>query len=393
MGRWVYLLASLLVSGVAWAQPELSVDLHSHLFMSDGLSWMFHGDFDEPLHATSWKDKFSSQANPASLDQSNIGILVVALYAHPATSWDLRDSIRHQIQHAKNFVRKHPNWIIARSPQEARQALSENKRVLVLSLEGASGIIDNEKDIEEFVDRDGIRIVTLLHLIDDRNGGVAFMGGIKDLATPLALLQQAFKATRDRNGVRINHRGLSAAGEKLTHELIAHKVWIDLSHASDRAQEKLIPILRQAHQPLLYTHTALRRFRKAERGISDDQLEKVRETHGIVGIAPSEEALAGTPDDPAYSCKGSIAQFATVYKEMAKIIGADSVMLGSDFNGATDHLSPSCGTHTSLDKTGFWNTGQTAELWKAVRLSKAPVPSSLGANIERFLEDWEEVQR
>ena len=91
--------------------------------MKEGMTWGFTGDFNEELRAHDYKDKFSSQANPASLEKSGIGIVVATLYAHPLFVRSLRDSIREQVKLAQDFVHAHPNWVIAKSPSEARSAL------------------------------------------------------------------------------------------------------------------------------------------------------------------------------------------------------------------------------------------------------------------------------
>ena len=113
--------------------------------------------------------------------------------------------------------------------------------------------------------------MTLLHLTDDELGGVAFLPGLKILSSPFAWLTQLFHP-RFQGDIRVNAHGLSEEGATLTRKLIARGVWIDLAHASDASQKKLIPVLAEAGQPLLYSHTALRKYLGAERGISDSQL-------------------------------------------------------------------------------------------------------------------------
>src|SRR4051812_6206202 len=71
-----------------------TVELHAHLFMKEGMGWLFKGDFNGPLQAENWKSRFSSQANPETLEQSGLDIVVATLYAHPLFTWSLRDSIR-----------------------------------------------------------------------------------------------------------------------------------------------------------------------------------------------------------------------------------------------------------------------------------------------------------
>src|SRR5690606_26901719 len=128
-----------------------------------------------------------------TLRESGIRILVAALYAHPLMTWDLRDSIRRQIAQAERFVKENPEWVLVRDAIETRKVLAEGKRALILSLEGAAGILESEKDLHEFIDERGIRIVTLLHLIDDHFGGAAFLRGAAILANPWAALREGYR--------------------------------------------------------------------------------------------------------------------------------------------------------------------------------------------------------
>jgi microsomal dipeptidase-like Zn-dependent dipeptidase len=357
------------------SSPTLNgtVELHAHLFMKEGMGWLFRGHFFGPLKAQSWKSRFRSSTNPEAVERSGVQILVASLYAHPLLTRSPRDSIRRQIDLAEKFVATHPNWIIARDTAQARSALAAGKRVIILSLEGAAGIVDNEDDIYEFIHQRGVRIVTLLHLTDDRLGGVAFLAGFRALSSPLAWLGQILRPRIDEN-VRVNRNGLTPAGRRLAEALIKHQVWIDLSHASDESARALIPMIRDAGHPLLYTHTVLRSHFHAERGLAAWQLDEVKKSDGIIGLMPSEEFL-----------KGGIEALATQYSEVASAIGADSVMMGSDYNGGIKHLSPSVNT------VGLSNIGQTPELWQSLRQLGAPVPTPLGRMVDRFLSAWEKV--
>jgi len=78
--------------------------------MEQTLNWLFFGDFFDPLSADSWKDRLSSKANPDTLDESGIGIVVVALMAHPLGAIDMRQSLREQIAAAERLVSERPNW-------------------------------------------------------------------------------------------------------------------------------------------------------------------------------------------------------------------------------------------------------------------------------------------
>jgi microsomal dipeptidase-like Zn-dependent dipeptidase len=372
--------------------PNLSfggpVELHAHLFMKEGMTWAFRGDFFGPLEATSWEDRFSSQANPETLEKSGLSIVVAALYAHPLFTLDLRESIRRQVALARKFVLTHPDWVLAGNPQQAQYALDNDQHVMILSLEGASGILENESDLKEFVDEDQIRIVNPVHLTDDEYGGVAFLKGFRVLSSPWAWLKQLLSPWYVE-GVRTNHAGLTDRGRWLAQALIDHHVWMDLSHASDQSARELIQISRDQKKPLLFTHTVLRRFHEAERGISDEEIAAVKESHGIIGLMPSEEMLEGAPR-PA-QCPSAIASLAKEYGELVSKIGMDSVTLGSDYNGGIPHLAPTgpgCITETSIDREGLWNIGQTADVWKAIARLGVPTPQDPDLVARHFIEVW-----
>ncbi len=391
-------------------QLNETVDLHAHLFMKEGLGWFFHGDFDGPLMAQNWKDGFSSQANPPMLEQSGDRIVVISLYAHPFFKLSPRDSIRRQIAQAEHFTATHPNWLIARSAAEAMRGISDGRRILILSLEGASGILETENDLREFIDQRGIRIVTLLHFTDDRFGGPAFLKGIKALATPIGWLRfwvkelTFFRKHREKPvppdpEVILNDHGLSLDGRALANSLIQRRVWIDLAHSSDAAQRELIPLMLNAGQPLLYTHTVLRRYHGAERGIAHWQLDELRKSGGVIGLMPSEQMLAGTQiqqDLCAFSCKnpceGGLPALITHYRELTQEnIQPSQIMIGSDFNGGIPHLKPSCNTNTPLDHEGLWNMSQTPALWQAMKKGGAPLPEPLHRTVLHFIAAWKRV--
>lgn len=387
--------ALLLYSGRASALPEGGVDLHAHVSMKPALGCLFHGELEGPLTADSWDDRLSSKLNAAALSASGLSVVVVALFAHPVLGGDMRAQVREQIAEVEAFARANPQWAIARDAAQARGLLEAGRRVLVLSLEGASGVIESEEDLIEFVDQRGIRIVTPLHLVDDRYGGVASLAGTSYLANPLGVAARLFDA---KGPIDRGARGLTPLGRRLLASLMARGVWIDLTHAADAALTAMVPLVRAAGQPLLLTHAMLRRHRPIERATSDSLLRDVAASGGIVGLVPTEDAFdspAGRlcpPGCSAAACSQGVNGFAAVWSDAARILGPEAVMLGSDHNGGMRHLKPSCGTGTSLDKpAGLWNMGQSAELLASLARLGAP-RAPLRASLERFLSAWERVR-
>lgn len=378
---------------------EESVELHAHLFMEEGMPILQRGKFNEPPRSDHWKTRFGSNATKDTVLRSGIRILVVSFYANPFFGLDLRESIRKQIALTEKFVSENPEWVIARGAAEAMAAIQKGKRILILSIEGANGIIETDEDIKEFIDDKGVRIVTLLHFMNDRFGGPAFMHQHLTLLNPFAFLK-SLVSHHESEGARANPMGLTEEGKAMTRKLIQRGVWIDLSHSSDASHRDLLPILREAGQPMLYTHIALRKYRGAERALAQWQLDELAKSGGILGLMPCHSMLHDTPPIPKpTSCSGhwdedeqSLLQVAQQYQEIAAKIGPESIVMGSDFNGAMDHLAPTCGTGTSLDQRGFVDIGQTSDYWTALRTVQPLVPQNLKITVDRFLQTWSRVK-
>ena len=379
MSGLLILITSLLIANTS-ASNFGAVDLHAHLFMKEGTTWLFRGDFNSPLRASKVGQLWSSKVNADALNQSNLSVVVVSLYAHPLATMSLRASILRQIEQAEKFVAENPTWVIARTANQAGEALSFGKRVLVLSLETASGILENEADLKTFIDDHGIRIVTFIHLTGDHYGGVAFLKGFHILSSPLDWLRSLFSPHHDEQGTLVNAVGLSDDGRKMVEALIKRKVWIDLAHSSDETQRDLIPMLEKAGQPLLYTHTAIRELFRAERSISNSQLAEVAKTHGMIGLIPSEDMLE-VPE--VKSCDTAMQTYADEFKFASKVLGSDSVTIGTDINAPLRGIRACGGDYVTYE--------QIPKLWNDLVKLGAPIPDPAGKLTEHFLAAWSHV--
>ncbi len=369
------------------------LELHAHAFMNEGMTWGFVGEFNGPLRSTSWKDRFKSAMNPETLNKSGLKVVVMSLYSHPLFVMSLRNSIESQIEAARAFVAEYPEWVLTDSADEALKQFDSGKRILILSLEGASGIVERDKDIERFVEKGGISIITLLHLIDDDIGGVALLKGFKSLSTPWGwLLSQFSKNTED--GININARGLTKEGDKLTRKLLDRGVWIDLAHASDHSLEDLLPILDEYKQPPLFTHTSLRRYMKAERGLSDAMLKIVDDREGFVGLMPSQDLLEGTPAEAGFpvECDEGLLQLVKQMNDVSSVLPARSMALGSDFHGGLEHLRHPCKELPYFGEGGFHRVDQVPELWSALGAAGLKQKAQYHESAREFLLRWGKAQ-
>ncbi len=358
--------------------------------MHEGAGWDVLGSFTGPIRAESWKDRLRSRVNEASLEKSGFGLVVVALYSHPLFKGSQRESIRRQIATARAFVQKHPDWALVRSPLELEAVLEKGKRALILSLEGASGVLESEEDLKEFVDGEGIRIVTPVHFIDDSIGGASLMpSALGFLANPLAWLRSRVGGAPGvpEEHVRRNPLGLRPEGRRLIEALLRRGVWIDLAHASDALVADVLPMLRERGQPILVSHTMLRQHYRAERGVTVALLSAVKSSGGIAGVIPSEDITGMTPvkDSP---CEGGIDAFWEQAGEIASRVGAESLAVGSDVNAPLRFLPAPCAKRI-IEPRGFFDYGQFSELGGTRSNSTERGPFQL--DVRRFLSVWKRV--
>ena len=107
---------------------------------------------------------------------------------------------------------------------------------------------------------------------------------------------------------------------------------------------------------------------------------------------PSAEMLKGTPTP---DCDWDLERLKIQYREAAAVLGGESVMMGSDFNGGIKHLAPlrdaRCKTGGSFDTSGLWNISQIPAMWSALEARGAGIPTPRGVMIARFLEAWKQV--
>jgi microsomal dipeptidase-like Zn-dependent dipeptidase len=370
---------------------QLSVDLHAHIFIKKGTGWLFRTNEGFPLTFKSRYNRLVLKTNTETINNSGIGLLVVALYAYPLLVLSVKKSIREQIKNAEEFVKKNDKWIIAKSPDEAYKAYLNGKKIMVLSLEGVDGILDSQGDIAEFF-KLGIRIVTPLHLSNDILGGSAFLGGWKDVFfNPLEYAKSLFRPEY-HNGIKINSKGLTPKGKNIVELLIKQKIWVDLSHASHKSYNDISKLLIKAGQPLLFSHALPQEFRFVEAGITDKQLEDVRKSKGIIGLAPVKDFLDLSKNEYQNKCD-TFEKFRLAYIKVSQTIGINATVFGTDFNGGVIHLpDPSLmKIGTEIDMSGFWNIGQEKDLWQALEKSGVKISNPRSNSIEYFINTWKKV--
>ena len=84
-------------------------------------------------------------------------------------------------------------------------------------------------------------------------------------------------------------KGLAALGEKLVKKLVDKKIAIDLSHANEKTFYDIVDLCNEikmkGEQPIVFaSHSNTRKKCDVPRNLSDDQIIKIKELDGLIGI-------------------------------------------------------------------------------------------------------------
>ncbi|MEE9313017.1 MAG: membrane dipeptidase [Rhizobiaceae bacterium] len=177
-------------------------------------------------------------------------------------------------------------------PTDIAKAIASGKPGAMFAMEGAD-FLDGKIERVATIAKDGMRMVTLVHYIDN--------GDMGDIIT----------------GEPVN-KGLTSFGREAVTEMNANRIMIDLAHASEKTAFDAISI---STHPVVATHTHIK---KAEGGhprfISKELAQAIVETKGYVGAWPAGIGIS------------SLEGYVTRIVELVETLGVDHVAIGSDMD-------------------------------------------------------------
>ena len=267
-------------------------------------------------------------------------VLAIALAKRwpPATWGRLLPRVRHLADRAYRFsdesggafriIASQADLAAYLAEREANPAMTAG----VLSIEGAHALDDDPANVDVVADA-GIRMISPAHFFDTAFGGSA-------------------------HGVE--QGGLTEKGRDMVRRMEARGVILDVAHGSARTIDDALSI---ATRPVVASHTGVRGVCDNARNLSDEHLDGIAATGGLVGIGFWETASGGPhPADIARSIAYAIDR-----------IGVDHVALGSDWDGAVP---------VPFDAA---NVVRLTDALLAAGLDDAAVRAVMGENVLRVL--------
>ena len=158
----------------------------------------------------------------------------------------------------------------------------------------------------------------------------------------------------------MNKGGLTDLGRQWVKALEAKSIIIDLAHASPAT---LRDVTAMTSRPLLVSHTGVKATCDNPRNLSDEELQAVAKTGGVIGIGLWDTATCGTDARAT----------ARAIRHAVSVVGVDHVALGSDFDGAVT---------TPFDASG-WVLVTDALLQEG--FSEPDIKKIMGENVVRVL--------
>ncbi len=250
-----------------------------------------------------------------------------------------------QINTVLNQVKKHPKDLtLATTAAQIREAHKHGKIAALMGVEGGH-MINADLDVLRKYSSLGVRYMTLTH-----SGNVEWADSSTD--TPL-------------------NNGLSPFGKDVVHEMNRLGVMVDISHVSDKT---FYDALEVSKAPLIASHSSCRAICDAARNMTDQMMKDLAAKGGVVQInyhvgflsqefrdaeKTNPELEKGINEEIHKRCGGNEAcqliegdrivreymlagklprvDFAKIIEHIdhaVKLIGAEHVGLGSDFDGA-----------------------------------------------------------
>jgi membrane dipeptidase len=250
-----------------------------------------------------------------------------------------------QIDAVRETVKKYPNEIVlARTAEDVRRAHAQGKIAALMGVEGGHMIGNDIRMVRIFSDL-GVRYMTLSHFYNDE--------------------------WADSSTDKPAHNGLTDYGKEIVREMNRQGMLVDISHVSDKTFYDALEI---SKAPLIASHSSCRALCDHVRDMNDDMIKALAAKGGVIQINYEKSFIdQGYKDAYAKATGGVVELFAQIKKacgddescfgreqnkieqklmdegkiphvsweriidhidHAVKLVGADHVGLGSDFDGA-----------------------------------------------------------
>ena len=297
-----------------------------------------------------------------------------------------------QIAAVRQAVARNPNDLVLCTTADEIRAAKKSKRIAVLmGVEGGHMINNSLANLDQFFTL-GVRYMTLTHTVNTE--------------------------WADSSGDKPAHDGLTPFGKQVVAEMNKLGMMVDISHVADKT---FYDVLAVSEAPVIASHSSCRALCTAPRDMTDEMIKALAAKGGVIQInyhvgflsqkfqdaskanpelgkqieaeakkrCPGNEACELIEADKItrdYVAQGKLprvewTEIIDHIDHAVKLVGADHVGLGSDFDGADMPYGMEDATHLP----------QITNALLAKGYSPADIQKILGGNTLRLMQDVEAV--
>jgi membrane dipeptidase len=189
------------------------------------------------------------------------------------------------------------------------------------------------------------------------------------------------------------NRGLTAYGRQAVQEMNRLGIVVDLSHVGERTA---LDATVYSSKPVIYSHSNPRSLSSSRRNATDEQMQLLAETGGVMGISPFSPMCARRP-----SIRPTLEDYLDMVDYAVQAIGIDHVGIGSDvfeshtklaWESSTKRQYPNPWTYETKEAEGFSSVSHWPSVIRGLiqrGYSDADLGKILGSNWLRvFTECW-----
>ncbi len=226
-----------------------------------------------------------------------------------------------QIDSLYALIKRNPDKIVlVRNSEDLKKVVSQKKLAALIGVEGGHMIEDSLTYVDSLAKR-GMCYLTLTW-----NNSTSWSTSAYD---------ETFK--RDS----LTHFGLNELGRKIVHRLNELGVMVDVSHVGERT---FADVLATTTKPVIASHSSVYNLAPHQRNLKDEQLKAIAKNNGVVFVNFYSGFL-----DPTYKeatpVRPPLSLLIKHIDYMVKLIGADHVGIGADFEGAESYPLEMDGVH------------------------------------------------
>lgn len=210
------------------------------------------------------------------------------------------------IQQLQNGIKKDPKMAMAYSYQDLMDNQAKDLTSCFLTIEDGRVLNDDLRNLYLVYEK-GIRLITLTWNFENSIG---------------------FPNSRE---ARIMNRGLKNFGLEVVDAMNELGMIIDVSHLSDGG---FYDVIRRSKDPIVASHSNARALSPHPRNLTDEMIRLIADKGGIIGLNFCPFFLSPDIHNP----DSSIGMMVAHLNYMKRLIGTDTLALGSDFDGIGGNL-------------------------------------------------------